>query len=91
MLKYDPEVDYMDYVQALGENETAWKVKTTDLRHSYDLMRLKGVTNIMLEEQARQTACCRPFYSGLTPCTAFRWPDTDTSDDTTLMAESEES
>lgn len=39
-LKHDPHVPYMDYVEALKDDEVARRVKMADLAHNSDLSRL---------------------------------------------------
>ena len=43
-LTHRPDIDYFDYIEKIGENEIARKVKIKDLEHNMDLMRLKTIT-----------------------------------------------
>lgn len=45
LLTHDKNVDYFEYVQEVGKNEIARKVKLKDLEHNMDLTRLDNVTN----------------------------------------------
>ncbi len=45
LMTHDPEVPYMDYVAAIGQNPIARAVKLADLRHNSDLTRLETVTD----------------------------------------------
>ena len=49
LMTHDPQVPYMDYVQAIGTNPLATKVKLEDLKHNSNLSRLDKVDQKALE------------------------------------------
>lgn len=52
---YPVDVDYQEYVMAVGENPDTRKVKMADLRHNMDIRRLKGVSEKDMKRMAKYT------------------------------------
>ena len=48
LLTHDPAVPYMEYVEKIGKNPIAKKVKLADLRHNSDPSRMDEVTEASL-------------------------------------------
>ena len=53
LLTHDKSVPYMDYVQAIGANPLATKVKLADLHHNSDLSRLDVVDDSALQRKEK--------------------------------------
>ena len=49
LMTHDPQVPYMDYVQAIKTNPLATKVKLADLQHNSDLGRLTHIDQKALD------------------------------------------
>lgn len=58
LLTHDPSVPYMEYVQAIKDNQVAKKVKIADLKHNLNLNRLPEITEKDIER-------CRKYLDAL--------------------------
>jgi len=56
-LTYEDGVDYYKYIQNIGTNEIATKVKLADLKHNSDLSRLDVVTQRDVERVKKYKRC----------------------------------
>ena len=56
-LTHDFDEDYFSYVQRVGNNEIARKVKIKDLEHNMDLSRLNNVTKADMKRYQKYCAC----------------------------------
>lgn len=57
LLTHDPDVDYFDYVKAIGTNPIARAVKIKDLEHNMDLSRLNEINEWDLARVAKYRKC----------------------------------
>lgn len=57
LLTHDPNVDYYDYIQKIGNNEIATDVKIADLEHNSDLTRLNKITDWDLIRTQKYKKC----------------------------------
>ena len=63
LLTHDPEVDYVDYVEAIAADPVAAAVKRADLRHNLDLLRITEVTDKDLERARKYHRAYRRLES----------------------------